>query len=431
MVRKLHAYRLFLIYEGWASFVLSMIFTVGMVYQITVAGLDPLQLVLVGTTLEVTAFLFEIPTGIVADVYSRRLSVIIGTVVMGLGFILEGSIPLFLTIVLAQVVWGLGWTFTSGATQAWLSDEIGEAAAGRAFLRASQVGQVASLGGILAGSVLGSLQVNLPIVLGGGLLVLLGLFLAAVMPETGFKPVPAAERDSWRSLFATFQSGLGLVRSRPALLNLLAIGFFFGLYSEGFDRLWTKHLLDRFTFPTWGDLQPVAWIGIINATGMILTTGATEIVRRRVDTDDPQQIARFMMTGTVFLILSLISFALVPAFGLALACFWSIYILRRVIAPLYTAWVNQRLDSRVRATVLSMSSQMDAIGQISGGPVLGLVGSLISVQAALTASGVLLSPAIAFLRRALNRPAAGEVAPASPVDFSYKPVEPNPETENV
>ena len=63
-------------------------------------GLDPLQLVLVGTTLEATAFVCEIPTGVVADVYGRRLSVIIGLLLIAFGFLLEGLVPQFAAVLL-------------------------------------------------------------------------------------------------------------------------------------------------------------------------------------------------------------------------------------------------------------------------------------------------------------------------------------------
>ncbi len=68
------------------DFFLWTIFTMNQAYQVTVVGLNPLQLVLVGTTLEAFLFIFEVPTGIVADVYSRRLSLVIGYVLMGMGF---------------------------------------------------------------------------------------------------------------------------------------------------------------------------------------------------------------------------------------------------------------------------------------------------------------------------------------------------------
>ncbi|MBI4675532.1 MAG: hypothetical protein HY741_28140 [Chloroflexi bacterium] len=80
-------------------------------YQVQTVGLNPFQLVLVGTVLEFTAFVAEVPTGILADVYSRRLSILIGFVLVGLGFIVEGSIPQFWSVLLAQVIWGVGATF--------------------------------------------------------------------------------------------------------------------------------------------------------------------------------------------------------------------------------------------------------------------------------------------------------------------------------
>src|SRR5205814_9538745 len=115
---RLSAYRAYLILEGGIGFAFSLIVTVNLVWQAQAAALNPLELVLVGTVLEATALVSEVPTGIVADVYSRRLSIIIGVVLMGSGFLIEGMFPRFDAILLAQVVWGLGATFLSGATQA-------------------------------------------------------------------------------------------------------------------------------------------------------------------------------------------------------------------------------------------------------------------------------------------------------------------------
>jgi len=65
-------------------------------------------MVLVGTTLEITILLFEIPTGIIADLYSRRLSVVIGYGLIGFGILLSGAVPVFAVILAGQVIWGLG-----------------------------------------------------------------------------------------------------------------------------------------------------------------------------------------------------------------------------------------------------------------------------------------------------------------------------------
>jgi len=144
-IKKPNPSTVYLILEFSTALIFSLIFTVNMVYQATVVRLTPLQLVLMGTILEGTVFLFEIPTGVLADVKSRKLSVVIGYVLMGAGFLLEGSAPYLWSVALAQVAWGFGYTFTSGATQAWIADEVGDEQAAGAFLRGSQAGNVGAL----------------------------------------------------------------------------------------------------------------------------------------------------------------------------------------------------------------------------------------------------------------------------------------------
>ena len=65
-----------------------------------------------------------------------------------------------------------------------------------------------------------------------------------------------------------------------------------------------------------------------------------------------------------------------------------------------TVWINQKLDPKVRATVHSMFGQVDAIGQVVGGPIVAVVAALGSAVASLVTSGLLLSPALFFIRRA-------------------------------
>ena len=74
-----------------------------------------------------------------------------------MGFVIEGLFPVFGAVALAQVVWGIGYTFTSGATQAWIADELGEERAGDAYLRGSQAGRVGALVAIPLSVALGSL----------------------------------------------------------------------------------------------------------------------------------------------------------------------------------------------------------------------------------------------------------------------------------
>jgi DHA3 family tetracycline resistance protein-like MFS transporter len=399
MFRKFDAYKLYLGLQFFTGLFFSMIFVVTSLYEATVAHLTGAQLVLVGTAVELTILLFEVPTGIVADAYSRRISIIIGYFLMGLGFLVEGTFPIFGMILLTQLLWGIGYTFTSGATQAWLSDEIGEENANRAFLRGNQYDLAGALLGMLLAIPLGNVAVNVPILVGGFAVVAVGLFLLLFMPENGFKPTRPEDRNSFQHMADIFRKGLNVVRSRPALLSILGIGFIYGLYSEGWDRLWVKYLVDNFTLPSIFGMNEVAFFGFLRAGGMLLSILATRQVEKRLDANHAPSIARAMLWITILLSGAIFAFAFSPALAISILAVTAVSILRNIMGPLYNAWVNQRLDPNARATVLSMSSQVDAIGQVMSGPVAALI-SLASVRAAITIASLLLLPAIPLINRA-------------------------------
>jgi len=125
-VRRLDAETVWYVYEAVTSFLWMLVFTVTAVYFVTELGMSPFGLVLVGTVMELAIFVFEVPTGIVADTYSRRLSIVIGYVVMGIGFAVVAGVEAVWIVFLGYAVWGLGYTFTSGALDAWLADEVGD-----------------------------------------------------------------------------------------------------------------------------------------------------------------------------------------------------------------------------------------------------------------------------------------------------------------
>lgn len=404
---KLDASKVYLFIEFTASAFFSMMFVSMSLYEATVAGLSPMQLVLVGTALEVSAFVFEIPTGVVADAYSRRLSIIIGYLLMGAGFLVEGLFPAFLPILLAQVIWGLGYTFTSGATQAWITDEIGEEPANKLFLRATQVGLTASLFGMGAAALIGASNVALPIIVGAIGVILIGVTLTFIMPETGFHPTPKEDRNNWQHMGYTLKEGMKVIRSQPRLMNIVGVGLFYGLYSEGFDRLWVKHILDTFELPAIFGNNNVAFFSALRVTGSLLTILAMRFVEKRVDTGSPLAIGRSMLAVTGLISAALIGFALSPWLVLTLGLYLAIYVLRSVAGPLQSAWVNQKLPSNVRATIHSMFSQVDAFGQMAGGPVVAVIARFASVIAALSTSGLLLTPALFLVGRA-NRVSQAE-----------------------
>lgn len=379
--------------RGLAALAFTITFTINLVYQVTMVGLNPLQLVLVGTTIELTVFIFEVPTGVVADVYSRRLSVILGYVGIGLGFLVV-AIPTFAMVLLGQVIWGLGYTFFSGASDAWIVDEIGEEVATPLFVRAEQLSLMAGFVGILISvGVAMQFQLNTPHLISGGLLIMLSIMLAFIMPEKGFERVATSERETWRDLFKTLGDGIKLIQSRRILLLIVLTSLMVGFFSEGWDRLWTAHFLTNFGLPPATENQTLLLFGAMSLVGSVLGLVASEALRR-MQLSSNRQLATGLGVLYAAVGIGVIIFANVSGLWVAVVMLWFVGTMRALTNPLYVAWINKNTTSNVRATVLSFGSQANALGQFTGGPFVGWIGVISGLRVAITLTGALILPTV-------------------------------------
>jgi MFS transporter, DHA3 family, tetracycline resistance protein len=98
-----------------------------------------------------------------------------------------------------------------------------------------------------------------------------------------------------------------------------------------------------------------------------------------------------------------LGFVLAQQLGLALLAFWGVVVSRTIIAPLEVTWLNTYAEPQVRATMLSINNQVNAFGQIAGGPVVGWIATLRTVRFAIGLSGLMLLPILVLLRRSQNK----------------------------
>ncbi|MCQ9178687.1 MFS transporter [Streptomyces sp. IBSBF 2953] len=390
------AIRTYYIYAALCSVAYALAATLQIVYQVSVVGLSPLQLVLVGTVLEATVFIFEVPTGVVADRYSRRLSLIIGTSLSGLGFVLQGLIPEFWAAIACSFIWGVGFTFVSGAGQAWLADEIGPENAQPAFTRARQIDLVMTIVGTVAACALGLKDLGLPLLAAGVTFLAVAVFLIFVMPENGFTPTPDEDRETFKAMLRQARSGVAAIRSSRVVLTMTLVSLFVGLSSEVVDRLWVDRILKDFTLtPVAGLDGPTVWFSIFSLIGtaisLVVSLTVNKVTPEAMNNRHPNRLMALLMSIQVAGIFLL---GVSPVMGLALAGLWLRNASRDLAYPVQTAWMNRNLDSKVRATSFSMASQVDAFGQVVGGPSIGAIGSKLGVTAALASSAVVLSPAV-------------------------------------
>ncbi|GIV93220.1 MAG: MFS transporter [Chloroflexus sp.] len=372
--------------------------------------MSPLQLVLVGSVLEITILLCEVPTGVIADLISRRLSIMLGFTLTGGAYLLQALVPTFPIAVLGAVIWGVGITCVSGAYDAWLADELGQEHLGSALLRGEQVARVAALCGLAGSAILGSIALGLPVLVGGCLFIIGAAYCLIAMPETHFRRAVDDERTTWHRMATTLRDGVRLVRRRPYLLRLLAVLFFFGLFSEAWDRLWQSHLVLTFDLAALTPIAPIVLLAaLIGRVEMLLSIAAAEVLRRRLRSDDQRQTQRLVFGFTAVMVAGLLIYGLAPHIGIAVIAFLGFSVARGLIGPLLSTWQNAQIDdSRVRATVLSLGGQSDALGQLAGGLPLGAIGNR-SLRAAFVTSAILLAPNLWLLR---GRPASAVSAGA-------------------
>jgi DHA3 family tetracycline resistance protein-like MFS transporter len=147
----------------------------------------------------------------------------------------------------------------------------------------------------------------------------------------------------------------------------------------------------------------VLWIGGLSVAAMLGAIVLTEALRRRVDALRPARLGRLLVALQTAGVLAVLVFALAGDFWLAAAASLTIGMLRASVSPLFDTWLVTQTEPATRATVYSMAAQVDAAGQIMGGPPVGLIGERATVRAALVCVAAMLAPAVGLFAAALRR----------------------------
>ncbi|MXW61846.1 MAG: MFS transporter [Acidimicrobiaceae bacterium] len=344
--------------------------------------LEPYQLALLGTALELSGIIGEIPTGAVADLISRRLSIIASFVIMGPILALAGVFESFWLIALTQVGWGLAWTLHSGADVAWLTDELRSPdRVDRLLISRAKVQLAANALGVpIALALVATTTRTTAIVVAGASISAWGLVLAMTMPETGFERTARAAGAEFKRIV-----GVGTrltARTRP--LRLLAISsLFYGLGSGVVDHL---------------DLARLVEVGIPSDVDEVFLYGALALVQAAAGIVLIRLIERRLIDVPAARVLSL----LMLLAGVAIAVTaganvgWAIFVglvmqeaLRMTAEPFITMIANSHSESDVRATMLSFMSQAYAGGEILSGVFLGVVASVAGIGTAFAIGAVI------------------------------------------
>ena len=429
-------YRLYLVLECGMSFLLGISYATVTVYWVTAGRLNPLQLLLLGTSLELSYFVFQLPTGVLADLLSRRLCVLTGLFIVGVAQVMASLSPSFGNLMASWALLGLGAALNNGAQDAWIADELsaelGDHRMTGIYLRATQLGLIATVAGSLLSGVIALAGLELPLRVGGALTCLLAIGLAVVMPENNFHRAKAAAgvgqvvRQAGSMLADQVRATHRAVVAVPGLVLLFGMTLFAGMWSESFDRLWGAFLLRDIRFPHLGGLHPAMWFSLFACAAAVLGLGATEVAKRRTERLGPDSIVGALLVLTLAIGAAVVGMATAHAFAVVAATYLVVSVLRPVLDPLLSGWMVGRIDPSVRATALSAKDMFDSGGQIVGGPIVGAIGTLASLRIALLAGAAALAPAAALIAAASGRIRPRAAATVAELEAADVPIS-NPE----
>lgn len=375
------------------------------------AGLSNLEAFAANAFFTAGMVIFEIPTGVIADTVGRRASYLLGTLTLAASTALYWllwvwSAP-FWAWAVVSVLLGLGFTFFSGAVEAWLVDALRasgyEGELEPVFGTGLVVGGVAMLAGSVVGGVVAQVtDLGVPFLIRAGVLLAMFAVAFAVMRDLGFTPdrsqrPGAAVRTLFRS---SLTHGLG---NPPVRYLMLASPFAAGV------GIYVFYALQPYLLELWGDEGAYSIAGLAAAiiAGSQIAGGFLAPVVRRL----------FRKRTSVMILATAVSTALLLLLGIELD-FWLALLILTVWGvvssldnPVRSAYLNDLIPSPQRATVLSFDSLMGNVGGVVVQPALGRTADLGGYPFSLAVSGAISAVALPFLylsRR--QRPTADVVA---------------------
>jgi MFS family permease len=391
------------------------------------AGLSTAQAFTANAFFTAGLLVCEIPTGVVADTRGRRTSFLLGSATLLLSTLLyllmwriEGP---FWGWAVASALIGLGFSFFSGAVEAWLVDALNATGYDGDLESMFAKGQVVSGVAMLSGSVAGgyiaqATDLGVPYIIRSALLAVTLLAAALFMHDLGFAPHhdrrPGDEVK--RVLRQSIAGGLG---NRPVRWLMLEAPFTGGI------AIFAGYLAQPYLLELYGDETAYGIAGLAAAiiAGAQIIGGLTvPAIRRIVKRRTHALIGAVAVSVAALALLGLTSSFW---FALVLLVIWGLAFSASL--PMRQAYLNGLIPSEQRATVLSFDSLMASAGGVIAQPALGRVADVSGYGAAYVGSAVVTAAALPFviLARRENAP-SDPIVHDEPAPSPARPVEPTP-----
>jgi len=366
------------------------------------AGLSLTEAFVANAAFTAGMVLFEVPTGVIADTFGRRASFILGAATLlvttaaylGLWYVAAG----IWWWVLVSALIGLGFTFFSGATEAWLVDALKatgyDGGVETVFGKGQTVAGAAMLAGTIGGGFLG--QVNLGLPYAARSILLLAVIAAAWtwMHDIGYEPAKGV---------AVGEQVKGLLRSsiRHGLGNPPIRMFMFGAPFASGIVIWIFYAFQPYLLELFGDPDATYLAGIaaaVFATAQMIGGASVNWVRRRARTRTGVITMEIVVGALALVGVGLAELLAIPVgFWVAITLLALTALVSALSTPMQQAYMNDCIPSEQRATVLSFASLMGSAGGVVSQPALGRVADVFSLGTGYAVAGLLYAVRLPFI----------------------------------
>jgi MFS family permease len=363
------------------------------------AGLSFFEVFVANAAFSAGMVVFEIPTGVIADTLGRRVSFLLSVTVLGATTLMyvglaqvEAGVVAYAAVSIGM---GLGFTFYSGAMEAWLVDALAvtgyRGVLDAVFARGQQVTGVAMLVGTIGGGLLGQVDLALPYLVRAALLGAVFVIAFVVMHDLGFTPrkVTAAELpgEVARNARAGVEFGWS---QRPLRLLMLA-----SLVQGGF-LMWAFYASQPYLLELLE--SDAVWVAGLVAAGVAMSTIAGNQVVHVASRYCGRRTTLLLAAAAVESCAAVV-LGLTGSFWVALAGLLLVTASVGVTGPVRSAYLHQIVPTEQRATVVSFDSMVSNVGGVGGQIGLGAIGEARSVGAAFVTGGVVTAAALPLLAR--------------------------------
>lgn len=377
------------------------------------AGLDLFQVMLVNAMFSLGQVIFEVPTGVVADTIGRRACFALGIFTLLVSTLLYlGSAELgwgMVGFLGASVLLGLGYTFQTGAVDAWLVDALDHVSYTRpkseVFARGGMVAGATMLVGTLLGGVLGQADLAWPYLLRSAILLVTLVVVLALMRDIGFQPRPLRISRFGEETRAILAAGTTYGWRHPVVRPLLFVSLSQGLFFMYFFYSSQPYALALLGRP---DLVWVA--GALTAMFALSGVVGNSLVGAVTKRSWGRSASRLLAVGAVLnavltALLGMIGFftpegGSITSFGALAALLALSGIVGGVVAPVRQAFINEHIPSAQRATVLSLDSFFADVGGSVGQPVFGWMSKAFSIPVTYLVGAIALGVSAPLYREA-------------------------------